>query len=301
MSHIGEKRKIYSNLKKIRKNYRQARKNIEKIQTSLDETSRNIDEQLYWYDNFEQHYIRYFPNLSGVPAELYNGSYSRLVASGLAVSDKIRQRTESMATDFSSLNASVSSAGSLVPSIVHVARHVTEKYGTEEAKDYVIRWNQPTESDNQKRLSYFLKQIEPRLSIKLDGAWQTLKDRSKKDRFLQASSSMRELISDTLLILAPNEKVEKTPWFNKETNDGKPSQRQRAYYAMVGNNNLIRLDDLTAIEELAKDIRLSYEQLSKYAHLRKYQSDLESYLTRIFNETQIYLLKILELRERYYK
>lgn len=165
---------------------------------------------------------------------------------------------------------------------------------------YYFRWQQPTESTT-KKLSYCLKQIELRLSVKLDGVWLTLRDRSKKDIFLQASSSMRELISDTLYTLAPNEKVEKTSWFKPETKNGKLSQRQRAYYSVVGNNNLIRLDDLTAIEELAKDIRFSYKKLNKYAHLRKYQSDIESYLTRIFNETQIYLLKIFELREKYYK
>lgn len=270
------------------------------MQASLNQASQEIDEYMSQYRFFEDYYGKYYVPIGGSFADLYGGSLSTLLISACAASDRVRARTEELGGVTSGFVASITSSGTLIPAIYDVTRDVADKFGSEDAKKLVVKWEMPSAFDNQRNLGTRLRKVEPRLETKLNGAWQTLRDHSKMDRFLQAGSSMRELISDTLHLLAPDEEVRSMSWFRPETEDGKPTQRQRAYYAMVGKNNEIDQDDLIATEELSKDIRESYRRLNKYAHLRDYAEDLEQYVVNLFNQSQVYLLKILEIRDRFF-
>lgn len=138
--------------------------------------------------------------------------------------------------------------------------------------------------------------IESRLSIKLEGSWQTLQDTSKVDRHLQAASSARELISDLLHTLSPDEKVYLMTWFKSKTSNGKPTQKQRARYAMLGSNTNLNEETLEPIYELSKGIRNTYKKLNKIAHRRDYDKSLDTLTESLIDQCQTYLLKLLEMR-----
>lgn len=161
--------------------------------------------------------------------------------------------------------------------------------------------DEPSAHDRRTELSSRLKEIDARLSTKLDGAWQTLQDRSKDDRFLQAASSARELVSDLLHVLAPDDQVEAMEWFTPETKNGRPSQRQRAKFVIIGSNNILSEMELQPIYELSDNIRNSYKRLTQIAHLRDYETDLKWQTESLIGQCQIYLLKLLELRNIYFK
>lgn len=165
---------------------------------------------------------------------------------------------------------------------------------------YVEQIKDPSAIDRRTELLSKLDGIDPRLSIKLIGAWETLQDDSKQDRFLQAASSARELISDLLCFLAPDREIKKISWFIPERENGLPTQKQRARYAMLGKNESLGDEQLTTIYEIMDNIRNSYTELNPIAHLRYYTSDLQNQIESLIDQCQIYLLKLLENRQLYF-
>jgi hypothetical protein len=172
--------------------------------------------------------------------------------------------------------------------------------GTESISSTIAGINVPTPNDRKSELSPKLKALDVGLATKLEGAWQTINDETNHDRYSQAAHSARELISDILRILAPDDKVKSMRWFKIETREGNPSQRQRAKYAMVGSNDLLSDEVLKPIEDLSRNIRDSYEWLNEIAHQRDYTKDLQALTESIIDEVQIYLLELWRLRTRYF-
>ena len=209
----------------------------------------------------------------------------------------------SIRTNINSFTASVSASGTMVPSMavntLFIADHMEPR---KHVYQYTEPLRKPSSLDRQKKLSAQLSKINPILSTELNGAWQTLRDRSKDDRFRQAASSAREVISHLLQILAPDDQVTTTEWFvpNPETK-GNPTQRQRAKYAMFGRNDLLNEKELEPIFTLSDNIRNEYRKLNKITHLRKYEYDLQKRTEGLIDQCQIYILKLLEIRKSYFK
>ena len=201
-----------------------------------------------------------------------------------------------------SLQASIISGSSIVTSMgTLTVGLVRQMENVEAVAPYVTAIEKPSARDRRLELSQKLRKVEPRLCTKLEGAWQTLQDRSKEDRFLQAASSARELISDVLQILAPDEKVKATTWFKPVRNTKRPTRKQRARFTMLGNNDALGEEELKSIFDLAKEIGKSYDRLSETAHLRDYDTDLQTQTESLMDSCQIYLLKLLEMREKCFK
>lgn len=180
---------------------------------------------------------------------------------------------------------------------VHLAECMENK---EAVLPFVEAIEKPSARDRRVELSSKLSAIETRFSSKLDGAWQTLQDPSKVDRFRQAATSARELISDLLFTLAPDDQVMAMEWFESLREDGKPTQRQRARFAMLGRNTSLGETELKPVYKLGKNIRNSYKELNKVAHLRKYEADLQGLTESLIDQCQVYLLKLLEIRKSYF-
>lgn len=161
--------------------------------------------------------------------------------------------------------------------------------------------NYPTPNDRKNDLVSKLKQVKLGLATKLEGAWQTLNDETHNDRFSQSANSARELISDLLITLASEEKVQSTKWFKPERDNGEPTQRQRAKYVILGMNDALSDEILKPIDELSKNIRDSYEKLNPIAHQRDYNSNLQALTESLIDAVQIYLLELLKLRNLYFK
>ena len=237
---------------------------------------------------------------------IFEGSIDTMIdlsASDMQNAERLASAVSSIRTNTESfLKYTMVSGSTFVPSMATTAVYLAEcMENREEIQPFVEAIKRPSSRDRRVELSSKLSEIDPRLSRKLEGAWQTLQDRSKKDRFRQAAHSARELISDLLCLLAPDDQVKTMEWFVPETKNRKPSQRQRARFAMLGRNDALTEADIQPIHELANDIRKAYEKLNKLAHIRKYEADLQRQTESLIDLCQIYLLKLLEMRKAYFK
>jgi hypothetical protein len=204
-------------------------------------------------------------------------------------------------TNADSLEGSVSTSSSIVTGMASSAYYMADRMiDVEPIVGVINELKQPTAQDRLSELSPKLSEIGVDLSTKLNGAWETLDDPSKDDRVSQSAHSARDLISDILIRLAADEKVKEMSWFKPETPNGRPTQRQRAKYAILGENNALTDLDLQPIHHLSDSIRESYESLTELAHLRNYTNDLQKTTESLIDEVQIYLLKLLELRAKYF-
>ncbi len=196
----------------------------------------------------------------------------------------------------------VSTSTAVLTTMTSSAVYLTKSMIDTEPVSYTInKMNEPTPNDRKNQLSPMLKNINGGLVTKLEGAWYTLNDTANEDRFSQAANSARELISDILVTLAPDDKVTSTKWFKPELENGKPTQRQRAKYVLLGSNESLTDDVLRPIDELSKNIRDSYEKLNPIAHQRDYTISLQALSESIIDSAQIYLLELLKLRIIYFK
>lgn len=297
------KEEIPRRIRYIITNYRKARNSIDRSKMELNETSRELDEVITKYD----HLYKFYGQVGTVPTGSFSyfqrANLESLVVSGADNATRALETASALEKTIPHFSAVVASGGTLVLSIAEITRNIAES--SEDTSKLVESWNLPTPRENQNALSSKLHEIATRLEDKLNGAWQTLVDRTKVDRFRQASSSMRELISDTLQVLAPDSRIQETSWFSQNDPNRRPTHAERAYYSVVGKNPALEEKDLKSITDLAKNIRESYRELNKYTHERGSHEkvipeDLENQLISVFNETQIYLLEILRMREKFF-
>jgi hypothetical protein len=215
---------------------------------------------------------------------------------------ELHSRAGSLATNMNALagtlTASSYSINSMAVGTAHLAPNMID-FG--KIEDYVVSLAKPTPLDRRNELLPKLDKFGKGISTKLEGAWQAINDKAKGDRFSQASNSARDMISDLLLILAPDEKVKNCEWFKPETPNGRPSQFQRARYAILGANDILDEKQLQPIDELAKSIRDVYEKLNPIVHQRKYENDLQATVENLIDQWQILALELLELRERFFR
>jgi hypothetical protein len=304
LSETKKKQDIPSRLNSIVSSYRKAREIVDRSKKELNETSREVNEVLVKYDQLYKFYSQISTMPGGSFLNLQKATLNALLLSGADNATMAVGTARQIEQSVPHFSAVVSSGNTTVISIVEITRSIAER--SQDFKRLVADWNLPLPRENQAALNRKLHEIAPRLENKLDGAWETFYDRTKVDRFRQASSSMRELISDTLQVLAPDLRIQEASWFSKKDPHRRPTQTDRARYAIVGKNAAVDEKDLKSVADLAKSIRESYEELNKYTHERGNQvevkpEDLENQLVSLFNQTQIYLLEILRMRERFFK
>ena len=285
-------------------NYKEARQIIDQSKRQLNDTAREFDEMINRYGIVN----RFYGQVSTMPkssfSQFQEATMGSLLVSGADNATMAVDRAREIERSIPHFSAVIASGSTIALSIVDIIRSMAES--SEETRELVAELNLPTPKENQGVLSPKLQEIEPRLATKLNGAWQTLFDTNKDDRFCQSSSSMRELISDTLQVLAPDSLVRETPWFRRNDPNRRPTQTERAYYAIVGSNASIEPKDVKSAEDLAKSIRDSYKGLNKYTHERGDHAgvapeEIENQLVSVFNQTQIYILEILRMRQKFFK
>jgi len=202
-----------------------------------------------------------------------------------------------------SFYAGVIASGSLVPSMVSGSFIIVERIEPLAHRyQYTERLKAPTTLDRKRELNEKLRKFDPFFSSKLEGAWQTFHDSSKADRISQAATSFRELITNILNNFAPYEKVEHSFWFEPEKDsEGKTTRKQRIRYSMMGNNKEIEGIVFDMIIELVDNLFNEFDKLNKITHIQKFESDLEIRTENAMDQCQIHLLKLLDLRELYFK
>jgi hypothetical protein len=199
-------------------------------------------------------------------------------------------------------NAGITASGTLVPSMASGSMIIAERIEPlSHSYQYTERLNTPTPLDRKRDLSEKLVKINPLFSGRIEGAWHAFNDPSNADRISQAATSFRELLTNILSEFAPHEKVKDAFWFKSETNDGSPTRRQRIRYSLMGNNKEIEGKVFESLTELIDNLFDEFDKLNKLTHLQKYESDLEKRTEDIMIQCQIHLLKLLDLREQYFK
>ena len=158
----------------------------------------------------------------------------------------------------------------------------------------------PTPLEKRKKLESELREIDERFANIYVGAWQTITDTSKKDRCRQASHSMRDLFTQFLDLLAPEEKVKNTDWYEPETNSKKPTRRQRAKYAIVGDRSKDKIhdEDIEMIDNITVSTKRTYDALSNLSHTR--DDECYSLAVLYLEQSEELIRSILELRKRFY-
>lgn len=88
--------------------------------------------------------------------------------------------------------------------------------------------------------------------------------------------SLRELIRNVFERRAPEEKVKSCTWFKKETDNGKPSRKQRYIYSIQGGLGHKFVKDELAMDVLEpwKEIKETIDSLSKFTHVNDETFDI---------------------------
>lgn len=88
-------------------------------------------------------------------------------------------------------------------------------------------------------------------------------------RLSQFATGIRELIAHTLATLATDDEVKAASWFKVETQDGRPTRRQRVKFAIQGGMTDASITDLQVdTAEIDLEVRKVVDELSKYTHVR---------------------------------
>ena len=285
---ITARKTLVTNFAGIQKNCQKAVDNVNRDVGRLDQMRKIFSSDAYLARN---------------PA--FEGSIDQLIGTSsfdVKFQRELLSRAGSLVTNMDALAGTVTTSSYSIKSMTSGVAYLAPKMiDFDKIEDYVVLLAKPTPMDRKKELLPKLEKIKKGMSTKLEGAWQAINDKTKDDRFSQAANSARDMISDLLITLAPDEKVRNCKWFKSETQNGKPSQRQKARYTMLGVNDILDEKQLQPVDELAKSVRDVYEKLNPIVHQRKYEKDLQATVENLIDQWQIYALELLELRERFFK
>jgi hypothetical protein len=308
----SKRKRAIEKMKSARYNYIGAQGDINKAREHLDDIGRNVSRAIYDIERA----LPVYQNIPGGAGIGHNSTYASLVNSGCNIAEKMYEHSigikhltgrlpGNMIGAVFSTSASTSASGNMCGIAYDTGVAALKVFqDNRPLREAVEQAKRPNPIEERNAFAEKLKKIELRLCTKFEGMWQTLSDPTKKDRYRQAATSMREVMSDFQQILSPDEEVKKAKWFKPERTNGMPTQRQRVKYAIIGagQQELVSDEDVKLIDALMNDARDRYEDLNKILHARKDEVEedfplLESYI----ESCQTNMIKILELREKFFK
>lgn len=285
-------------------NYCKVKKDAEKVKGELDNFVIKIDENINRL-NKSNKLLESLPQeqLSNPSPELIYliDSGSEFSESIRNHSDQFKDNSQRIGDEITSLMGSavvVDASGNAMLSISSsIAISISQEYP--QINTVIEDLKLPTPHEKRKQLESELREIDERIAHLYVGAWQTINDTSKKDRFRQASHSMRELLSQFLDLLSPAEEVINSEWYEPEHTSKKPTQRQRAKYAMVGKRSeKMRDEDIEMIHDIAANARNIYTNLNKISHTRDDECCILAVLC--IEQCEEVIRSILELRKKFH-
>lgn len=114
----------------------------------------------------------------------------------------------------------------------------------------------------------FLESIDTELELKREGAWEAVNS-NRPDSKAQASHSMREVLRLLLDKLAPIEKVQQAPWYQKPPTGAPVTRAMRIRYAVAGDSDKFSESTLSMIDDLSAAVDSMYAKLSAESHTDK--------------------------------
>jgi len=207
---------------------------------------------------------------------------------------RIRDESDSLIVTTAVVDASFNTTSNVLISIAKIAVLQDPKIG-----ELIEVLELPSPFGKRKELESDLRKIKERLADMYEGAWQTLRDKSKLDRYRQAAHSMRDVITNLLNLLAPHKEVKRAEWYEQISGTNSVTRPQRVKYAIIGGNPEKTIDekDLEEINNLAKDTNDVYQDFSKFHSIdAEGEILIESYMDRSVSV----ICLILKLRKRLY-
>ena len=296
---------ILKNLLKTRENYSeikngatQIRVNLDAIESKMDEGIDNLAKTIALYGAISEEQVS---NPSPVLDSL-NASGSYLSEKALEHSERFKHKflTYIRTSDSLLATSNVSDASGNVCLDVATATAKIVALSDPEVEELIRDQDLPSPFEKRQELKSELEKINAPLASMFEGAWQTLMDKSKLDRYRQAAHSMRNLITNLLNLLAPHEEVKQAEWYKQISTKNQATRPQRVKYAIMGGKPEKKIDekDVEEIDNLAKDTDDVYSYLSKF-HSIDIEGEIliESYMNRSVDV----ICLILKLRKNFLK
>ncbi len=158
-------------------------------------------------------------------------------------------------------------------------------------------WNNPINMRNS--LKEKVLPIKQNLAHTLDGLWDSLLFKGRKEENRPPALLMREFISDFLHTLTLRKDLLDLAWC-KKSNKGNPTQKSMVIFVILGTNEKFKWDNKVymPIVELATAYRSLYQTLNGYTHYRgeHVSKDNRIKLKSYAEQLQNYTLEILKLK-----
>ena len=154
---------------------------------------------------------------------------------------------------------------------------------------YALKTVATTEHDTE-AITRLLSLVDPSLENKRQGAWVTFRGNSP-DKISQATNSMREVLTQLLVKLAPDEDVKGASWYTEPTKDSKVTRKMRVRYILSGSDSTASKSTVNLIDSYAKAVDMTYDKLSSEVH--KHGSSIESTAEAYLEACEIVIKLIL--------
>lgn len=293
-------------------NYSAVKGQIPSIRTSLDEFEERMDKDIANSQRSAE-ILRMLPDdfLRNPSQPIASGLNSVFYISENALehSKQSVRSFQAISSDIASLTGSTAETTSLMSNSglltsLQLSETASRDYSWIRPKLRSI--NFPTPLEKKDEVATKLMEVKPNLKTEFDGTWQTFRDGSEKDRHKQAAHSMREILSDFLQVLAPDDRVRNASWFEPdETARNGITQKHRVKYAILGKREerFLHEKDLNAIAAMMDGFRKAYEDPSGIAHYREEEvneDELSSLLESYIGTGQDIILTISRLRQQFF-
>jgi hypothetical protein len=90
-------------------------------------------------------------------------------------------------------------------------------------------------------------------------------------------------------------------WYVQSSDTSRATRKQRIRYAIVGNNKSVSEKEFETIINVVDDLYVEFDRLNKITHQQKYDQSVETRVKGSLDQCQIHMLKVIELRETYFK
>jgi len=159
--------------------------------------------------------------------------------------------------------------------------------------------NKSTSPKYNPNQQYKINEALRKLSVELSNSYiQIYNDLKDNNRISWAGTAheIREILTNLLRLLAPDDELIKEPWYKQMENSSGPTQKQRVKYILTkrgaGSKERGVVDKVTALDKMIEElVRSTYERASDAAHRYKSKSEV-SRILRYFETFAVDLLDI---------
>jgi DNA-binding MarR family transcriptional regulator len=222
---------------------------------------------------------------TAMTAKAYD-SYFLDTVRGIGVASSLESLVVSVSLPTIATASLVSTTRSIVESEIAIPRQIPPSLWQKTPPVYPKRYSAATPE-----LEPYLEPLGPHFVGMWEGAWQTLHS-GNKDRHSQATHSGRELLTQLLEELAPENVFTKEDYARHNVKNNNPTRKMRIEYILGGaNNRSVELAD-----NMANTLSSMYRVLVKEAHRRDDEKHLDDTIAGMLGALGNLLIMLLSMR-----